>query len=91
MVESSTAAAHRPAAVERLVRDLEAYPEYDRNRVATTLVMAGVEVDFRITFDKRHAYHDRAQLQVAALQGDPEALDYPGFVSKELEKAIREN
>ncbi|QSQ20435.1 hypothetical protein JY651_35040 [Pyxidicoccus parkwayensis] len=63
----------RQAAGARAVKDLEHYPENQRNQVAATLVNAGFTVPVKVTFQTEQFFVQEELLEAAARQGAPEA------------------
>ncbi|WP_163989923.1 hypothetical protein [Pyxidicoccus caerfyrddinensis] len=63
----------RQAAGARAVKDLERYPEDQRNRLAAKLVNAGFTVPLKVTFKVEHAFVQEEELEAAARQGHPQA------------------
>ncbi|MGA9522753.1 MAG: hypothetical protein WBV82_14895 [Myxococcaceae bacterium] len=66
--------ATREAAARRAIRDLDRYPESERNRVAAALVVAGYKVPVKVRFQKSDAFDQQTELEAAARQGDKAAL-----------------
>ncbi|MFP2957839.1 hypothetical protein ACLEPN_08410 [Myxococcus sp. 1LA] len=71
--EQWVAAGARQAAGARAVKDLEHYPEDQRNQLAAKLVNAGFTVPVKVTFQADQAFVQTEQLEAAARQGAPEA------------------
>jgi hypothetical protein len=63
----------RQAAGARAVKDLERYPEDERNRLAAKLVNAGFTVPVKVTFKQELAFVQEKELEAAARQGHPQA------------------
>ncbi|ATB46551.1 hypothetical protein [Corallococcus macrosporus] len=71
--EQWRAAGARQAAGARAVKDLEHYPEAQRNQLAAKLVNAGFTVPVKVTFQTERASVQEEQLEAAARQGSQEA------------------
>lgn len=71
--EQTAAQDSRRAAAERAIRDLEQFPEHERNRLAAELVNAGHAVPRKVTFKSAGGFVSEEELAAAARQGDKEA------------------
>ena len=71
--EQWSAVGARQAAGARAVKDLERYPEDQRNSLAAKLVNAGFTVPVKVTFKTDSSFIQQEELEAAARQGSPEA------------------